>query len=130
MIISYGTTDRLATVMDTRVRRMELIAGNVANVDTPGYKGKDLDFASLLEQAGESLNLQRNDPRHLGGEGGDAEHLPVVESRETSRPDGNNVSVEEEMVKLNTTNLEFNIATQLLSKKLRSIKEAIQSSAR
>lgn len=130
MIISYGTTDRLATVMDTRVRRLELIAGNVANVDTPGYKGKDLDFSALLEQAGEALPLRRTDARHLGGSSAESDGLPVVETQGTSRPDGNNVSVEEEMVKLNTTNLEYNIATQLLSKKLRGLKEAIQSSSR
>jgi flagellar basal-body rod protein FlgB len=57
-----------------RAQRAEVLANNIANADTPHYKARDLDFASVLaEQTGKSqrgpVNLNRTDSRHIAAEG-------------------------------------------------------------
>ncbi|WP_395540515.1 FlgB family protein [Neotabrizicola sp. sgz301269] len=77
--------------------RIGVIARNVANADTPGYKAQDLpDFASVY--AGQSLPMRATRPGHLGGQtllaAGE-----TVESGGAESPNGNSVSLEKEMVK-------------------------------
>lgn len=50
-----------------RVRsyRTEVIAGNLANADTPGYKARDIDFRQILQGERERLPLRTTDPSHL-----------------------------------------------------------------
>ncbi len=51
-----------------RAQRMEVLAANLANADTPQYKARDLDFATALGQAGSAtLSLTRTNSRHVGG---------------------------------------------------------------
>lgn len=57
-----------------RAQRAEVLANNIANADTPHYKARDLDFASVLaEQTGKSqrgpVDLNRTDSRHIAAEG-------------------------------------------------------------
>ena len=58
-----------------RERRTELLATNLANADTPGYKSRDIDFRSALAAAeGQSKGgrLVATQPRHIGATGADA----------------------------------------------------------
>lgn len=54
-----------------RSQRAEVLAENIANADTPGYKARDVDFSSLLAQAQgsqtTSVNLMRTNQLHLEG---------------------------------------------------------------
>lgn len=57
-----------------RARRAEVLANNMANADTPNYKARDLDFASVLgEQSAKAqrgpAGLTRTDSRHIAAEG-------------------------------------------------------------
>lgn len=77
--------------------RMAVIAENVANADTPGYKAKDLPaFADVYEEAG--LEMRATRPGHLSAQSRDA--APVADTvRGHESPNGNSVSLEAEMVK-------------------------------
>ncbi|MEC3861628.1 FlgB family protein [Mesobacterium sp. TK19101] len=80
-------------------QRQALIAQNMANADTPGYVARDLpDFATLVSRrARETFGLRATRPGHLGGAGGET----LVEARARrgpADPNGNNVSLEEEML--------------------------------
>lgn len=78
--------------------RMGLIARNVANADTPGYRAMDLpDFASVYG-AQASLPLRGTRPGHLTGPGAETGWRPVAASGPAA-PDGNSVSLESEMVR-------------------------------
>jgi flagellar basal-body rod protein FlgB len=59
-----------ADALRLREQRTEVLAGNLANADTPGFKARDLDFAGLLarQAAGQSPGaaLAATDPRHIG----------------------------------------------------------------
>jgi flagellar basal-body rod protein FlgB len=77
--------------------RMAVIAENVANADTPGYKAKDMPaFADVYKAAGQDLRVTR--PGHLTGGSQPAMSVPdIVRGHES--PNGNSVSLEAEMVK-------------------------------
>jgi flagellar basal-body rod protein FlgB len=49
--ISSNQLDYLEHALDVTARRQQLIAGNIANANTPGFRTKDLDFASALKSA-------------------------------------------------------------------------------
>jgi flagellar basal-body rod protein FlgB len=66
-----------------RAQRAEVLANNIANADTPHYKARDLDFASVLaEQSGKSqrgaVGLNRTDSRHIAAEGLSAGNASLV----------------------------------------------------
>jgi flagellar basal-body rod protein FlgB len=89
--------------------RQEVIASNIANADTPGYKTLDLespaDFSSALQEARDAVV-----------------EVPGM----TSRNDGNNVSIDREARLLSENTIRFNLATQLLRGKLKGIRSAIE----
>lgn len=89
--------------------RQKLVASNIANVDTPGYKTLDLDFQSELQSA-----VAATRPRV-----GEAPGLTV-------KSDGNNVSIDREARLLAENGLRFSIASALARSELHTIKSAIQ----
>ena len=82
--------------------REELVAGNIANVDTPHYRTVDIDFKSELRRAlaGAPAELFKPKVQEVKG---------LIE-----RPDGNNVSMDREGTLLAETQLQFRIGVQLL----------------
>jgi flagellar basal-body rod protein FlgB len=77
--------------------RMSVIAENVANADTPGYKAKDVPaFAEVFEAEGQPMRSTR--AGHLGARSSAAAPSPDI-ARGHDAPNGNSVSLEAEMVK-------------------------------
>jgi flagellar basal-body rod protein FlgB len=89
--------------------RQKLIASNIANVDTPGYRTQDIDFHSEFESAAAG-----EDPAVMEPEG-----LAV-------KADGNNVNLDRESRLLAENALRFNIASNFARGELSSIRTAIQ----
>ena len=99
--------------INTTDERHKLVVNNMANVDTPGYHTKDIDFRSELS-------------RSLGG-GENAIGMPIVQnvSGLIERPDGNNVSLDREGLVLSETQLQFRIGVQLIRTEFHRIMSAI-----
>ncbi len=55
-MIDYGVINMLSKELDIKTLRNELISSNIANIDTPGFKGKDLDFKSVLTESINDIN--------------------------------------------------------------------------
>jgi flagellar basal-body rod protein FlgB len=89
-----GAVGHLEAAMRFRMLRQGALAANVVNADTPRYRR--VDFEPLLAQAGS--RLQRTHERHLpaGNEAG----YRIVRGPRGSRPDGNGVELEREVVEL------------------------------
>jgi flagellar basal-body rod protein FlgB len=103
----------LTRALDQSAFRHQLIASNLANVDTPGYRTRDIrPFAGDLQQA-------------MAGE--EAAFSPM--SRELrglmERPDGNNVNVDRESLLLAENQLHFQVAVQFLRAEFRRLSVAI-----
>jgi flagellar basal-body rod protein FlgB len=119
----------LEKALDLSTRRHQLISANIANVDTPGYRTKDIDFAAALKQASESPESQTLGSL-LGLAGGLDQMKQDPEVIETQglaiRNDGNNVNADREMANLAENSLQYTLATQLLGREFSLIRSAIR----
>jgi flagellar basal-body rod protein FlgB len=115
-------TEALGRFLDVDVARYKLISTNLANIDTPGYHTRDLDFrAELQRAAAEDSGLEG--PRLASASSPVAHQVRGL----MERPDGNNVSVERESLLLAEAQMKFNLGVQLLKDQFHTIAMAINS---
>ncbi len=78
--------------------RLGVIARNVANADTPGYKAQDLPDFAVSYAADDGVEMRATRPAHVGSQASEAANTPIFSGGSAS-PNGNTVSLEMEMVK-------------------------------
>jgi flagellar basal-body rod protein FlgB len=116
----YQTAKKL---LDAAALRHAALASNIANAETPGYKRVDLDksFEAELKNAVKGKDttqaLSQVTPR-----------LSEDANAAAVRPDGNNVSIDKELMEANRNTVEYQFLTQYLSSNIQSIRAAIQTS--
>jgi flagellar basal-body rod protein FlgB len=122
-MIDTSMTEALGRFLDVDVARYKLISTNLANIDTPGYRTRDLDFRAELQRA------TAEDSGLNGGQLVSAAFTPVSHQVRglMERPDGNNVSVERESLMLAEAQMKFNLGIQLLKDQFHLISSAINS---
>jgi flagellar basal-body rod protein FlgB len=121
----------LRTKMQWHQERQRVLSENVSNSDTPNFKARDLvepkfDSAGAATSAGGSLAMMRTSATHITASGGGAQNFG--QDRKTgfqTRPAGNAVSLEEEMLKVSANQMDYAAATSLYSKSLHLLKTAI-----
>jgi flagellar basal-body rod protein FlgB len=106
-----SVSQSLEKYMDLLTSRQKLVASNIANVDTPGYKTQDFDFQAEFTRL---LNGTNSGPVHSQEPTG----LRV-------KNDGNNVDLDREARLLSENSIRFSAATNLLKGQLRMLKSAI-----
>jgi flagellar basal-body rod protein FlgB len=99
----------LERYMDLLSIRQKIVASNIANADTPGYKTRDLDFQGEFRAL---LSGGTPKPSEIQGL--------------ATKNDGNNVSLDREARLLSENALRFNLASSLMRGQIRMVKEAIQ----
>ena len=111
----------LESYLNLTTSREHAISANMANVDTPGYQTRDINFGSELNKAINETATQSED-------GSEAPQLsPVVRQVRglMERPDGNNVSLDREGLLMAETQLQYQIGTQLVKHEFHQILSAI-----
>lgn len=125
------TLGLLERAMDVSSVRHRVIANNVANVDTPGYKRFSVELSSSLESIFEpDLPLSRTHPMHLSGT--DLRYpYPVVKVDNTvGRNDGNNVDVDVEMALLGENSIWYSALARQVDEMLARWRLAISEGRR
>jgi flagellar basal-body rod protein FlgB len=115
--------------LDWLQRRHEVLAGNIANSDTPGFRPKDLEaqeFRALVGAAGPAPTLAATQPGHvrLGGTAAGAQLEPMRPEYEAS-PSGNAVVLEQQMMLVAETQMEHQTITNLYRKHIGMLKTAL-----
>ncbi len=111
-------------------RRHDLIASNIANADTPGYKRRDLDFVSALAREGKkAVRLAATHQRHIPLVSPSVDPRTVVDTN-SIRADGNSVDIEREMAELAKNSLYFETLTNQLSAYFAQLKTVITDGRR
>ncbi|HYG88712.1 MAG TPA: flagellar basal body rod protein FlgB [Azospirillum sp.] len=110
-------------------QRQEVLAQNIANADTPEYKGRDLKPFTFRDALADNRRMTpvSTSPAHLKGTvatGGVNKEQRVRNPYETA-PDGNNVVIEEQMMKLSQTSMDYQTITNLYRKQVGLLKQAI-----
>jgi flagellar basal-body rod protein FlgB len=103
----------LERYLDLAAFRQTLVAANLANIDTPGYRTRDVAFHSALQWASFSGFEQPLSP------------MPQPVYGLTERPDGNNVSLDREGLLLAQTQLQYKTAIEFIRSQFRTIHGAI-----
>jgi flagellar basal-body rod protein FlgB len=113
--VSTPMMNLLEKALDVTEQRHKLVVANMANIDTPGYQTKDLDFRSELRRAVTT------------GPTEEETFLPVARSVPglLERPDGNNVSLDREGLLLAETQMQFGLGIQLLQHEFHNLMSAI-----
>jgi len=97
--------DGIERFLDLTAARQRLVSVNLANVDTPGYRTRDVAFQSELQRAMQFPGITTPAGRSVPG---------LI-----ARPDGNDVSVDRETLLLAETQLQFRMGIQLLRSEFR-----------
>lgn len=121
--------------LDAYSKRAELLANNIANVNTPNYKREDVRFESILAKA-----LSENN-QEIEGKVTNSKHIPinkipqinnvkykfVKEKGTIMRNDGNNVDIEKEQVEQAKNNVRFQFASNRISQNFNIMKNVLKS---
>ncbi|MGD8588178.1 MAG: flagellar basal body rod protein FlgB [Chromatiales bacterium] len=117
-----------AQALQVRTKRSEILASNLANADTPGYKARDIDFSQMLNQSEQSaVRILRTDQRHIQP---DNDLIPPMQLlyRTPMQPslDGNTVDTEQEHVAFSANAMEYQVSLRFLNDKISGLRKAIR----
>lgn len=116
MSVTPSQFELLGGLLDTAALRHQVIAHNVANVNTPGYRRLEVEFESTLRQhleAGNTPGARPPEPHVIEG--------PSWGERE----DGNNVDIDMEIGQLNKNTTLYNVYSQILATRISTMRSAI-----
>ncbi len=122
----FGSLDEALIL---RARRSTVLASNLANADTPGYKARDLDFGDALKsaQASSSVQMRRTHPAHVtpqGSVGGEARLM--YRNPEQPSLDGNTVDTQKEQARFSENAVRYQTTLSFLSSKVSKLKSTLK----
>ena len=105
-------------------RRLEVLAANMANADTPGYKARDIDFRSALREAA-GARLERTHARHLAGH---TETAGELKYRVPNQPslDGNTGDAELEQTAFAEAAVRYQASLDFLAMRIEGLRKALR----
>jgi flagellar basal-body rod protein FlgB len=116
------TIRALSQNLNLRLQNQNVISGNIANADTPGYKAKTVNFEGALRDAmdtSENLKLDATESGHIGSQGIESVQADVYDDPNGIEAlDGNTVDRAGEMAKMKENQILYNASVETLRKKL------------
>ncbi len=117
----YSNTDALAKALNASWLRGEVISNNIANVDTPGYKRREVAFEGYLAEALKNPNSKRSNKMR--------ELVPKVytdNAHLSYRLDGNNVDIDTEMAYMAQNQIKYNTLISQVNYDFKRLKNALE----
>lgn len=102
----FGNIEGLARGLDYHMARHNLLAANLANVDTPGFRAQDLKRRDGFEGALQ-VELEATDPGHIHGSPNGLDTKVITDRTTPADADGNSVSLDKEVVKISTNHMRY-----------------------
>jgi flagellar basal-body rod protein FlgB len=119
----------MQSALDGAWARQEVLANNVANAETPGYKRLELDFRGQLQKALSAVAAPAvTDPRHLSAS--TSRRLFEQQDLSSVTADGNSVDIDKEMGEVSTNALYYEAVSSQLSSYLGLLRKAITEGRR
>ncbi|MGA2192235.1 MAG: flagellar basal body rod protein FlgB [Nitrospirota bacterium] len=117
----------LEAVLDIRSEKHKGISENIANMDTPGYRAKKLDFKSMLaSRLGDGAQMTKTSPLHQDPPSSASEiTASSSEKGGVKGLDGNDVNMEDELVDLAENSLMYDATAQVISARFKMLTTAI-----
>lgn len=115
----------LRTKMQWHQERQRLLAENISNADTPNFRPSDLTPLRFDSPGTSGLGVTRTSATHLSGLGGGSTQFQSQRTGSETRPGGNAVSLEDEMLKVAENQMDYQAAAGLYAKSLTLVKSAL-----
>jgi flagellar basal-body rod protein FlgB len=114
--------------LQLRAQRSEVLAANLANADTPGYKARDIDFAQVLQgQMSPKAPLTVTHSRHIStASNGLPEHALAYRVPLQPSVDGNTVDPDQEQMAFSRNAMEYQASLEFLSGRVKGLRSAIR----
>lgn len=122
---SEVTYDLLKKGLDASSLRSKATANNIANINTPGFKRSYVTFEDTLQQSTDNLELKTTDNKHISSENSFGEPEVQIDNSTSTRQDGNNVDIDNEMVNQAANELMYNALTNQVNTRLASTRYVI-----
>ncbi len=116
--------DRQGRVLELLAQRQQVLAGNIANADTPGYKAQDVDFASALKQAQVVQTAAHKAHLPLAGSA-DGKAAVVFRAAEQPSIDGNTVDLDRERANFADNAMRYEATLRFINGHVRTMLSAI-----
>lgn len=132
-VFDHAHLQHLKTALGAYARRQKVVADNIANVETDGFKAREYKFEDMLRKAqGNGLRGFKTHENHIPvGLKDISETSGESVYQNTGYDNGiNDVNVDTEMTELATTELSYRLATRVLSMKYSQLREAVSGRAR
>lgn len=122
----------LSRALDFQSANHHVIAGNLANIDTPGFRPKKLRFDQELQRAADKtgVRLKTTNPKHFPYSSEGFKGSFSVETIDTGPMGSDTLNIDTEMAKMMKNNLLYEVSTRLLAKKFQSLKTVISEGRR
>ncbi len=115
-----------------RSKRTEILAANLANSDTPGYKARDIDFQQALQESmagsASDFKMKTTHSAHIQAKGFSMDSAIKYRINHQPSVDGNTVETHIEKAAFARNALEYSFSLEMLNKKFSGIKKALRSS--
>ena len=118
----FDSVDRMSDALTFHRDRQGVLAGNLANLDTPGYKPLDLERVDPV--AATNLPMAVTEPGHLQSVNGPTGETMIDASDPNPSADGNAVNLEREMAKVAANRVRYGTTSELVSRRLALLKYA------
>lgn len=123
--VSARNYDLLKKSLYASEKRKEVIANNIANVNTKGYKSHYVTFEETLEESKKNSELSVTDEKHIGNTKKYGEIKIERDESDSMRTDGNNVDIDNEMANLAANYLKYNALISQVNNRMTMTKMVI-----
>ena len=139
MNIEYSLLGDHGNLLRLRSMRAEIIAGNIANANTPNYKARDFDVRSVLQSKDENHNLVKTNSKHISISSNSKMAIDFLYRNPNQENttysvgdiitiilDGNTVEVDSEIRELTENNIRYQYSIKSISDKIKQIKDILR----
>ncbi len=118
-----------AQALEARVKRAEVLANNLANADTPGYKARDIDFQAMMQQAQQRMSgfeMAKTDDGHMDTSSDAGSGQLMYRTPHQPSLDGNTVDAQSEQTRFMRNAMDYQASFQFLSSKFSGLTKALK----
>ncbi|RST75601.1 flagellar basal body rod protein FlgB [Siminovitchia acidinfaciens] len=126
MKLFSGSFHTIERSLNYSALKHEITAQNIANADTPNYKGKKVSFEKVFNDTISAAKIRITDPRHIKGSRQINPAITLSDRRVQYSHNGNNVDIDKEMSNLASNQIYYSILTERLSGKFNSLQNVIK----
>ena len=127
MKLFSSTFTSLSNALNYSSLKQKVISQNIANVDTPNYKAKDVSFKNIYQnEFNQSFTTNRTDPRHIDFSSNSDSPEIVARQNVEYNNNGNSVDLDQEMSELATNQIYYDALVEQLNSKFSTLQNVIR----